>query len=128
MSPEDAPVNSNKNRDGASASMAGDVGSEPTPRLTLATRFRGATSVADFRRVCGGGVAEAEMNETARGAAQSAGDDKVYARLEKDLTAVKKDVAHLSEQISEAVNALGAVAHPIRCLNPATPTCAARSN
>jgi hypothetical protein len=50
------------------------------------------------------------MNETARGAGQSAADDSVYARLEKDLTAVKNDVAHLSQQISEAVNALGAVA------------------
>jgi hypothetical protein len=50
------------------------------------------------------------MNETAKGAAQSAAADKVYARLEKDLTAVKNDVAHLSQQISEAVNALGAVA------------------
>lgn len=50
------------------------------------------------------------MNETARGAGQSAADDSVYAGLEKDLTAVKNDVAHLSQQISEAVNALGAVA------------------
>ena len=50
------------------------------------------------------------MNETAKGAAQSAADESVYARLEKDLTAVKNDVAHLSQQISEAVNALGAVA------------------
>ena len=50
------------------------------------------------------------MNETAKGAARSAADDPVYARLEKDLAAVKNDVAHLSQQISEAVNALGAVA------------------
>lgn len=50
------------------------------------------------------------MNETAKGAAQSAADDSVYARLEKDLTAVKNDVAHLSRQLSKAVNALGAVA------------------
>jgi ElaB/YqjD/DUF883 family membrane-anchored ribosome-binding protein len=50
------------------------------------------------------------MNETAKDAAQSATDDKAYARLEKDLTAVKNDIAHLSQQISEAVNALGAVA------------------
>ena len=50
------------------------------------------------------------MNEKAKDAAQSAADDSVYARLEKDLTAVKNDVAHLSLQISEAVNALGAVA------------------
>lgn len=50
------------------------------------------------------------MNETAKDAAQSSADDKAYARLEKDLTAVKNDIAHLSQQISEAVNALGAVA------------------
>ena len=56
------------------------------------------------------GIAEAEMNEKAKDAAQSAADDRDYARLEKDLTAVKNDIAHLSQQISEAVNALGAVA------------------
>jgi ElaB/YqjD/DUF883 family membrane-anchored ribosome-binding protein len=50
------------------------------------------------------------MNETANDAAQSASDDKAYARLEKDLTAVRNDIAHLSQQISEAVSALGAVA------------------
>ena len=50
------------------------------------------------------------MNETANNAAQSEADDKAYARLEKDLTAVKNDIAHLSQQVSEAVNALGAVA------------------
>jgi ElaB/YqjD/DUF883 family membrane-anchored ribosome-binding protein len=50
------------------------------------------------------------MNETAQDVAQSSGDDKAYARLEKDLTAVKNDIAHLSQQISDAVNALGAVA------------------
>ena len=49
------------------------------------------------------------MNETEKGP-QSAATDVKYARLEKDLTAVKNDVAHLSQQISEAVNALGAVA------------------
>src|ERR1700678_292121 len=56
------------------------------------------------------GVAEAQMNETAKGAARCATDDRVYARLEKELAAVKNDVAHLSQQISEAVNALSAVA------------------
>ena len=50
------------------------------------------------------------MNETGKGATRTAADDSVYARLEEDLTAVKNDVAHLSQQISEAVNALGAVA------------------
>ena len=49
------------------------------------------------------------MNETEKGP-QSAVADVEYARLEKDLTAVKNDVAHLSQKISEAVNALGAVA------------------
>ena len=50
------------------------------------------------------------MNETARDAARSAGEDKAYAGLEKDLTAVKNDIAHLSQQISDAVSALSAVA------------------
>ena len=50
------------------------------------------------------------MNVTAKDRAQSAADDRAYTRLEKDLTAVKNDIAHLSQQISEAVNALGAVA------------------
>ena len=50
------------------------------------------------------------MNEKAKDAAQSATDDRAYAHLEKDLTAVKNDISHLSQQISEAVNALGAVA------------------
>jgi hypothetical protein len=49
------------------------------------------------------------MIETDKGP-QSAAADSEYARLEKDLTAVKNDVAHLSQQISEAVNALDAVA------------------
>jgi hypothetical protein len=52
------------------------------------------------------------MSETAKDAAQSVADDKAFARLEKDLTAVKNDIAHLSQQISEAVNALGASAGP----------------
>ena len=43
------------------------------------------------------------MNEKAKDAAQSAADDRDHARLEKDLTAVKNDIAHLSQQISEAV-------------------------
>jgi hypothetical protein len=32
------------------------------------------------------------MNETAQNAAQSAADDKVYARLAKDLTAARANV------------------------------------
>ena len=54
------------------------------------------------------------MNEKAKDAAQSAADDRAYARLEKDLTAVKNDITHLSQQISDAVNALGAVARARR--------------
>ncbi len=50
------------------------------------------------------------MNETAKNAAQSEADDKAYARLEKDLTAVKNDIADLSQKLSDAVNALGVVA------------------
>ena len=50
------------------------------------------------------------MNETSSDAGLSPADDNAYARLEKDITAVKTDIAHLSQQISEAVNALGAVA------------------
>ncbi len=50
------------------------------------------------------------MNETAQDAAQGSADDKGYARLEKDLTAMKNDIAPLTQQISDAVNALGAVA------------------
>jgi len=46
------------------------------------------------------------MNE----AATSGAENKGYDRLEKDLTAVKNDVAHLSQQISEAVTALTAMA------------------
>jgi len=49
------------------------------------------------------------LNETVKGP-QSAADDSVDARLEKDLAAVKNDVAYLSQQVSEAVNALGVVA------------------
>ena len=50
------------------------------------------------------------MNETARDPARSAGEDKAYAGFEKDLTAVKNDIAHLSQQISDAVSTLSAVA------------------
>ena len=50
------------------------------------------------------------MNETAQDAAESSANDKAYDRLEKDFTAVKNDIAHLSQRVSEAVNALGAVA------------------
>ena len=56
------------------------------------------------------------MNEAAktpsegRNAAHNAAADDAYARLEKDLTAVKTEIAQLSQQISDAVNALGAIA------------------
>jgi hypothetical protein len=44
-------------------------------RLHFTTRPRRT----DVRRICAGGVAEAEMSETAKGAAQDAADDKAYA-------------------------------------------------
>jgi ElaB/YqjD/DUF883 family membrane-anchored ribosome-binding protein len=36
--------------------------------------------------------------------------DKAYAGLEKDVTAAKNEIAQLSQQIAEAVSALGAAA------------------
>jgi ElaB/YqjD/DUF883 family membrane-anchored ribosome-binding protein len=50
------------------------------------------------------------MNDAGRDAARSAAEDKAQADFGKDLTAVKNDIAHLSQQIAEAVNALGAAA------------------
>ena len=49
------------------------------------------------------------MNDAANDAAQGAAEDAA-ARLKKDLTAVKSDIAHLSQQIADAVDALAAVA------------------
>ena len=49
------------------------------------------------------------MNETVKDAAQRAVGDKAEA-FEKELKAVKNDIAHLAQQISDAVNALSAVA------------------
>lgn len=43
-------------------------------------------------------------------APESAAEDDAAARLKKDIMAVKNDIAHLSEQIADAVNALAAVA------------------
>ncbi len=43
-------------------------------------------------------------------AAQNATDEEAASRLEKDLTAIKNDIAHLSRQITDAVNALATVA------------------
>jgi len=50
------------------------------------------------------------MNDARNDAAQSAAEEDAATRLKKDLTAVKNDIAHLSEQIADAVNALAAVA------------------
>ena len=50
------------------------------------------------------------MDEAAREEAAEAAEDEAYARLEKDLTAVKNDIAHLSQQIADAVNALATIA------------------
>ena len=50
------------------------------------------------------------MNDVPENAAQSAVQDDAAARLKQDLTAVKNDVAHLTQQIVDAVNALAAVA------------------
>jgi len=73
-----------------------------------ATRFHEHEARPGVADACG--VVEAEMNETAKNAAQNEADDKAYARLEKDLTAVKNDIADLSQQISDAVTALGVIA------------------
>jgi ElaB/YqjD/DUF883 family membrane-anchored ribosome-binding protein len=54
--------------------------------------------------------AEAKMNDAPENVAQSAEEDDAAARLKKDLTAVKNDIAHLTQQIADAVNALAAVA------------------
>jgi ElaB/YqjD/DUF883 family membrane-anchored ribosome-binding protein len=50
------------------------------------------------------------MNDAGRDAARSAAEDKAQSDFGKDLTAVKNDIAHLSQQIADAVNALGAAA------------------
>ena len=50
------------------------------------------------------------MNDAANDAAQGAAEDDAAARLKKDLAAVKSDIAHLSQRIADAVNALAAVA------------------
>jgi len=50
------------------------------------------------------------MDEAAKDAAAEAAQDEAYARLQKDLTAVKNDIAHLSQQIADAVNALATIA------------------
>lgn len=45
-----------------------------------------------------------------RSASGDAGADDAYTRLEKDMTNVKTEISHLSEQITDAVNALGTIA------------------
>jgi len=52
----------------------------------------------------------AKTTTDGRNVGHSAAADDAYARLEKDMTAVKTEIAHLSEQITDAVNALGAIA------------------
>jgi ElaB/YqjD/DUF883 family membrane-anchored ribosome-binding protein len=49
------------------------------------------------------------MNDATHESAHSA-DETLAKRLEKDLKAVKNDIAHLSEQIVDAVNAIKAAA------------------
>jgi ElaB/YqjD/DUF883 family membrane-anchored ribosome-binding protein len=61
-------------------------------------------------RVVNREFAEAKMNDVPENAAQSAVQNDAAARLKQDLTAVKNDVAHLTQQIVDAVNALAAVA------------------
>ena len=53
------------------------------------------------------------FNDLAKGAGRSAGEasvDDAYTRLEKDMTNVKTEIARLSDQIADAVNALGVIA------------------
>jgi ElaB/YqjD/DUF883 family membrane-anchored ribosome-binding protein len=50
------------------------------------------------------------MSDDPQDAAEDAGDRAAFDRLEKDMSAVKNDIAQLSQQITEAVNALAAVA------------------
>ncbi len=49
------------------------------------------------------------MNDAKKDAAQDA-EETLARRLEKDLTAVKNDIAHLSQQIVDAVNTLASAA------------------
>jgi ElaB/YqjD/DUF883 family membrane-anchored ribosome-binding protein len=50
------------------------------------------------------------MNETAKEAAHGATGYRDEARLEKEMTAMKSDVARLSQQITDAVSAMSAAA------------------
>jgi ElaB/YqjD/DUF883 family membrane-anchored ribosome-binding protein len=50
---------------------------------------------------------EIRMSDASQDASEVAG---AYDRLEKDMTAVKNDIANLSEQIADAVNSLAGIA------------------
>ena len=50
------------------------------------------------------------MNDEANDFVNSVTTDPNYARLEKDIQAVKTDISHLSQQLSDAVNALTEIA------------------
>ena len=50
------------------------------------------------------------MSDAPEDAADIAGDETHYDRLMKDVSAVKNDIAHLSEQVADAVNALADMA------------------
>ena len=49
-------------------------------------------------------------NDLAGDAGNSAATEDATVRLEKDIAAVKTEIAHLSQQIADAVNALGVIA------------------
>jgi ElaB/YqjD/DUF883 family membrane-anchored ribosome-binding protein len=50
------------------------------------------------------------MSDASQDAADVSGDQAAFDRLEKDMSAVKNDIASLSQQIAEAVNSLAALA------------------
>ncbi len=81
------------------------------PEGTFATERLGVNGNSRCgMRVANREFAETKMNDAPENAAQSAVEDDATARLKKDLTAVKNDIAHLTQQIADAVNALAAVA------------------
>ncbi len=50
------------------------------------------------------------FDDLPKSAGRSAAAEDAYIRLEKDITAVKTEIARLSDQIADAVNALGVIA------------------
>lgn len=50
------------------------------------------------------------MSDASQDAADGSGDQAAFDRIEKDMSAVKNDIASLSQQIAEAVNSLAALA------------------